>query len=57
MQAKGAVRKKGNVKRKNAFSVMMEIRGGLKLLGRVTRGKLTLWEEEEINGKQMIRDS
>lgn len=40
-----AKRRKGTVRRRNAFSVMMEIKGGLKPLERVTRGKLTLWEE------------
>lgn len=52
-----AKRRKGTVRRRNAFSVMMETKGGLKPLERVTRGKLTLWEEGKINGKQMLRDS
>lgn len=36
-QAKGALRKKRTVRRRNAFWVRMGIKGGFKLLERVTR--------------------
>lgn len=48
-QAKRALRKKGLVRRRNAFWVVMRIKGGFKLLERVTRGELTLWKEGKKN--------
>ena len=43
-QAKGTLRKKRTVRRRNAFWVMMRIKRGFKLLEKVTRGELTLCE-------------
>lgn len=49
--------KKRTERARNAFRVMMGIKGSFKLLERVTRGELTLCEEGKINEKQILRDS
>lgn len=57
VQAKEALRKKRTVRKGNAFWVVMEIKGGFKLLERVTRRTLSEPSlQRRKNGKQMLRD-
>lgn len=51
MQSKGALRKKGTVKRKNAFWIMMGIKEGFKVLVRVTRRESTEKREKSIESR------